>query len=113
VVSDVIVTDVTDEALPPVCPAAAAAAVIVSAPPSGGTAGAVYGMGRPFGHAVTEVVVIAGTAGTKGVVAVAGIAGIAGVVVKNPQPLLQTCQSTPALVASFTTAAFRFTVALA
>jgi hypothetical protein len=32
--------------------------------------------------------------------------------VKKPQPLAQTCQSTPALVASLATDAFRLTVAL-
>ena len=31
-------------------------------------------------------------------------------VVKKPQPLAQTCQSTPAFVESLATAAFRFTV---
>jgi hypothetical protein len=70
-------------------------------------------MGRPFGQPVTVVLVTAGTAGTNGVVAVAAIAGIAGVVVKKPQPLAQTCQSTPAFVESFATAAIRFTVAAA
>ena len=37
------------------------------------------------------------------------MAGIAGTVVKKPQPPAQTCQSTPALLESLATAAFRFT----
>jgi hypothetical protein len=73
--------------------------------------GAVYGRGRPFGHPVTVVAIVAGTAGTYGVVDVAGIASLAGLVVKKPQPLAQTCQSTPACAESFVTAAFRFTIA--
>ena len=59
----------------------------------------------------TLVTVTAGTAGIYGVVDVAGIAGIAGLTVKKPQPLIHTCQSTPAFVVSLTTAAVRFTVA--
>jgi hypothetical protein len=58
--------------------------------------------------------VTGGTAGTYGVVAVAGIAAIAGLMVKKPQPLAHTCQSTPAFVISsvtLLTAAARFTVA--
>jgi hypothetical protein len=43
---------------------------------------------------------------------VAGIGGIAGVMVKKPQSLAQTCQSTPAPAASFATAAVRLIVPL-
>jgi hypothetical protein len=38
---------------------------------------------------------------------------MAGLIVKNPQPLGQTYQSTPASIVSFATAAIRLTVALA
>ncbi len=55
--------------------------------------------------------VTAGTAGTSGVVAVAGIAAIAGLIVKKPQPLSHTFQSTPAFVLSLFTAATKFTLA--
>jgi hypothetical protein len=78
---------------------------------AGGWDGAVYGMGKPLGHAETVVAVTAGTGGTYGVVSVAGIAGVAGFMVKKPQPLAQRFQSTPALVASFATAAIKFMVA--
>ncbi len=39
------------------------------------------------------------------------MAGISGLTVKSPQPLAQTCKSTPALVPSFATIAAIFTVA--
>ncbi len=68
-------------------------------------------MGRPLDQPEALVAVTAGTAGTYGVVGVAEIAGIAGLIVKKPQPLAHTCQSTPPLVASLATAAVRFTVA--
>ena len=41
----------------------------------------------------------------------AAIAGVAGLIVKKPQPLAHTYQSTPAFVVSLATAAVRFTVA--
>jgi hypothetical protein len=65
-----------------------------------------------LGHAETVVAVIAGTASTAGVVGVSGIARISGLMVKKPQPLAQTCQSTPACDTSFATAALRLTVVL-
>jgi hypothetical protein len=66
-------------------------------------------------QAETLVAVTAGTAGTYAVDDVAGIAAMAGVTVKKPQPLAQTCQSTPAFVLSLgpATAAVRFTVPFA
>ncbi len=67
-------------------------------------------MGRPLGHADARVAVTAGIAGTYGVVAVALISGTAGLSVKKPHPLGQTCQSAPALVRSFATAAFSWIV---
>jgi hypothetical protein len=63
-------------------------------------------------QAETLVAVTAGTAGTYAVDDVAATAAMAGVTVKKPQPLAQTCQSTPAFVVSLATAAVRFTVAL-
>ena len=68
-------------------------------------------MGRPLGHPDTLVEVTAGTAATYEVFVVAAMAGISGVVVKYPQsPEHCTAQSTPALVESLMTAAFRLTV---
>src|SRR5215470_1368705 len=87
-------------------------AITARVPEEGGCDGAVYGMGKPLGQPETLVAVTAATGGTYGVVRVAGIAGTAGLIVKKPQPLAQTCQSAPALVASLTTPAVRFTVAL-
>jgi hypothetical protein len=85
-------------------------AITAMLPEEVGCDGAVYGIGEPFGQPETEVAVTAGTAGEYGVFAVAGISGRAGSMIKNPHPLAQTCQSTPALLASFATAAVRFTI---
>ncbi len=91
---------------------ACAAAVTVTVCPGALASGAVYGIGSPFGHAVTLVAVTGGIGGMPfGYVGVGATAGTPGTVVKKPQPLAHTCQSTPAFDVSLTTEAVKFTTA--